>query len=177
LVFNLPTLKPFLVLSIDQTLMKAIEEKIIQYLLEGKTTEATSVAFEHFGAMSRAEALICQITHQLTARWNNISLLKKVLYDVQTLGRGKAIIYAKAHYFDNLGVAKEYVEDVARNFQQHPHPHKLINNHIDYDYLSTEIEALMAQDKTIHAIELVRQHTLWQLKEAKAYVDKVSLLI
>lgn len=157
--------------------MKVIEEKIIQYLLAGKTTEATSVAFEHFGAMSQAEALICQITHQLTARWNNISLLKKVLHDVQNLGKGRAIIYARAHYFDNLGVAKEYVEDVASCFQQHPHPHKLINNQIDHGYLSTEVEALMAQDKPIHAIELVRQHTLWQLKEAKAYVDKISLPI
>lgn len=157
--------------------MKAIEEKIIQYLLESKTTEATSVAFEHFGAMSQTEALICQITHQLTTRWKNLPLLKKVLHDVQTLGQGRAIIYARAHYFDNLGVAKEYVEDVANHFQQHPHPHKLINNQIDYDYLNTEVEALMVQNKPIHAIELVRQHTLWQLKEAKKYVDKVNLPI
>ncbi|EAY30398.1 hypothetical protein [Microscilla marina] len=100
--------------------MEKIECQTIQYLLDDKSTEAISVAFEYLGAMSEAKALVTQITNQLASCWDNIPLLKQVLQDLQTLGKGEAIIHARAHYFENLGVAKKYVEEVAEYFQPHP---------------------------------------------------------
>ncbi|WP_299461165.1 ribosomal protein L7/L12 [uncultured Microscilla sp.] len=151
--------------------MKEIEYQIIQYLLDNKSTEAVSVAFESLGAMSEAKALVTQITNQLTARWDNIPLLKQVLQDLQTLGKGKAIIHARAHYFDNLGIAKKYVEAVAEYFQLP------LSNCIDDDCLSTQVQELISQGKKIQAIKLVKEHTGWGLKESKAYIDQVNALL